>query len=668
MILIFIRYGFLTFLMVVVSGKFASAFNAAVTNAGYNYYCVCDLPILRPGNSKSSDSLLAINSVDYDFIKPRYKQPKPKENCGDTIRKSSDKNLEYINKNGLTTLKSKSDNNFVARNFFSLILKGNQPAKTQMGVSSALYFAPFSDRKIGNIRFLQLDVFGPTLQDTLGVASGWIERAGNKVHTKTTEKKLMGQLLFNSGDQVNPQLMADNEKFIRDLPYVEDVAITLSESKQDPCVVDVVIILKERFEYGVSGNVSTTSTDWEITDQNMFGLGHQFSALLNYNPAEVKEWGGGFKYQISELDRKFLRTGIGYINDFRKKGWNTFLEKRFIASKEDWAGGVSLERIFSDYYLTPYSYTRLDTSLSYFNTDIWYGQRLKNRNIYSDAGNFILAGRYLHQAFYHNQSNNYSNSLYRNHDLVIGAIGLSTRDLFKNNQVYSYGITEDIPYGRYVEVAAGLDILSNKSRPYFHFNYSKANILKGGAYVKWQVGAGGYMSNKRVEQGAILLSSNYFSNFVYLNHHPYRFFVNLELLSGINRFEEEYLVANRKFGVRDYFSLKTTGTNRLKINIETVRFWGWERYGFRFAHYFFADAASLSNEMGKILNDQFIAGIGAGIRIHNESLVFNVLEIRLSWIPIAPHNSTSYIFNIFGQPKARFDDFLGGKPQEIPYQ
>ena len=176
------------------------------------------------------------------------------------------------------------------------------------------------------------------------------------------------------------------------------------------------------------------------------------------------------------------------------------------------------------------------------------------------------------------------------------------------------------------------------------------------------------MSNKRVEQGAILLSSNYFSNFVYLNHHPYRFFVNLELLSGINRFEEEYLVANRKFGVRDYFSLKTTGTNRLKINIETVRFWGWERYGFRFAHYFFADAASLSNEMGKILNDQFIAGIGAGIRIHNESLVFNVLEIRLSWIPIAPHNSTSYIFNIFGQPKARFDDFLGGKPQEIPYQ
>ena len=110
------------------------------------------------------------------------------------------------------------------------------------------------------------------------------------------------------------------------------------------------------------------------------------------------------------------------------------------------------------------------------------------------------------------------------------------------------------------------------------------------------------------------------------------------------------------------------GTNRLKFNIETVRFWRWEKAGFRFANYFFADAVCLSDNIGKILNDTFIGGIGAGIRIHNESLVFNVLEIRLSWIPIAPHNSTPLILNIFGQPKARFDDFLGGKPQEIPYQ
>ena len=485
---------------------------------------------------------------------------------------------------------------------------------------------------------------------------------------KTLERKLRDQLLFNSGECLNPQLMAENEKFIRDLPYIQDVAITVKTPGQNEGTVDIVIIIKERFEYGISGNVNSTSTDWELSNQNMFGLGHQFSALFNYNPIEQNKWGGGFKYQISDLDRKFISTGVGYTDDYRKKGWNSFIEKRFIASKEDWAGGIAIERVLSDHFLTPYSYTRLDTSVSYLNSDIWYGKRLKNSVRYSSYGNIIITGRYFHQNYFHNQGNEFANSLFRNHDFAMGAIGISKRDLFKNNRVYGYGITEDIPYGRYAEMAAGVDMESNRSRPYFHFNYSKASILKGGAYFKWQVGLGGYFTDSRIEQGALLLKSNYFSNFIFINRHPYRFFINMELLSGINRFQEEYLMANRKFGVRDYFSLKTMGTNRLKINIETVRFWGWEKSGFRFAHYFFADAVCLSDNIRKIMNDRFIGGIGAGIRIHNESLVFNVLEIRLSWIPIAPHNSSPAIFNVFGQPKARFDDFLGGKPQEIPYQ
>jgi len=142
----------------------------------------------------------------------------------------------------------------------------------------------------------------------------------------------------------------------------------------------------------------------------------------------------------------------------------------------------------------------------------------------------------------------------------------------------------------------------------------------------------------------------------------------MELLSGINRFNEEYLLINRRFGIRDFYSLDTKGSNRLKINIESVRFWGWNYSGFRLANYFFADAAFLSNDLRKIFNDQFYGGIGLGIRVHNESLIFNVLELRLSWIPIAPKNFNPVIFNAFGQPKARFDDFLGGKPQEILYQ
>ena len=651
-----------------VSGQSAQAITRDTDNNRKPSYRDKDRLQPTTKDQDSKDSILALSITEPDYIKIRYNKLTAADNFKDTIRKSTDKNFDQLHKNGLSTLKNKSENNFLTRNLFSLIIRENQPPKEQMGVNSTLYFAPYTGRIIKKIRILQLDVFGPTLQDTLRKASGWIERSGNALHEKTMERKLMGQLLFSTGETVSPQLMAENEKFIRDLPYIQDVAIVLSNSAEEDGSVDVVVIIKERFEYGISGNLSSTSTDWEVTNQNMFGLGHQFSAMVDYNPTETTAWGGGFKYQISDLDRKFIRIGLGYTSDYRKRGWNTFLDKRFIASKEDWAGGVALERIYSDHFMTPYSYTRLDTAASYFNSDIWYGRRLKINEDFPSFGNVIIMSRFLHQYYFNNQSNKLANSMFRNHDFILGAIGISKRDLFKNNQVYGYGITEDIPYGRYTELAAGLDIESNRTRPYFHFNYSKANILKGGAYFKWQVGLGGYFTDSRLEQGAILLSSHYFSNFVYLNRHPYRFFINLELLRGLNRFQEEYLTVNRKYGVRDYFSLNTMGTNRLKFNVESVRFWGWEKSGFRFAHYFFADAAWLSNDMRNILNDKFIGGIGVGIRVHNESLVFNVLEIRLSWIPIAPHNSTPIIFNIFGQPKARFDDFLGGKPQEISYQ
>jgi hypothetical protein len=242
--------------------------------------------------------------------------------------------------------------------------------------------------------------------------------------------------------------------------------------------------------------------------------------------------------------------------------------------------------------------------------------------------------------------------------------------LFKNNRVYGYGITEDIPYGRYIEAAIGFDRDEEREhlRPYFHLRYSKASILAQGGYFKWQLSAGGYIGDSQIEQGIVLLNTNYFSKMVYFNNHPYRFFVNMELMSGINRFKEEYLVMNKRFGIRDFYSLDVQGTNRLKVNIESVRFWDLSYLGFRFANYFFADAAFISNSMKRIFKENFYTGIGLGIRIHNESLVFNVLEFRLSWFPILPKNGERYIYNVFGQPKSRFDDFLGGKPQEILYE
>jgi len=655
-------------MLTILPGQFVFASNAGAIHCSLDAVSDHFRTIPAPVHTELKDSSATENRNEPIFLTARFEGLKSTFFPDDTIHKSSDVNLELYNKNALSTLKSRGESNFITRNLFSIIIRDSQPAKEQMGVNSSLYFAPFAGKQIVKIRIQQLDVFGPSLTDTLRIAKGWLERTANVIHMKTVEKKLRNQLLFKLGEKVNPQLMAENEKIIRDLPYIQDVAILLTNRPMSPDEVEILVITKERFEYAASGNASQGSSEFEIVDKNMFGIGHQLSAKMVYNNQGIPNWGGDFNYEINDLGGRFIKTGFGYTDTYRETGWNAYLDKQFIASKSDWAGGISLKRVFADYYLTPYSYTRLDSAVSYLNTDIWYGRQLKHPNFLPDIGNISIAARYLHQDFYGNLKALSANSFLRDHDFIIGSVGISKRYLFKNNKVYGYGITEDIPYGRLAEFALGVDADENKTRPYFHLRYSKANILNGGSYFKWQVGVGGYLNNARLEQGAIQLNTNYFTNYFYINHHPYRFFINMELLSGINRFAEEYLVINRRFGIRDFYSLETKGTNRLKLNIESVRFWGANNTGFRFANYFFADAAFLSNDLSTLLRDHFYAGIGFGIRVHNESLVFNVLELRFSWIPIAPKNYNPFVFNAFGQPKARFDDFLGGKPQEILYQ
>ena len=625
--------------------------------------------LYHPITINIKDSSFTENIPEVNYLEARFKSFGITERK-DTIRKPIGKTVDPVKNSSLSSIKNRADNNFITRNLYSLIIREGQPVKEQMAVKSTKYFQAFSGKTIGKIRILQLDVFGPTLLDTLKQASTWIGRTGNRVHVKTTQHKLMRQLLFNPGEKLDPQLMADNEKVIRDLPYIQDVAILVSRSKTNPSEVDILLIIKERFEYGLSGTFGTNSSAMEMMNENVFGIGHQFMASLEYNKNESQDWGGTINYEISDLGAKFIKTGFGYTNTFGKRGWNVYIDKKFLASTMDWAGGISLERTFKDYYQTPYSYTKLATPASYLYLDTWYGQLIKSPNPASSLGNVILAGRYLHRNYYNSTSDNSGNSFFRDHDFILGTFGISKRDLFKNNRIYGYGITEDIPFGRYAEAAFGFDRdrVREHLRPYLHFLYSKASIINGSAYFKWRVGIGGYIGDSRIEQGVMLLNTNYFSKFVYFNNHPYRYFVNIELMSGFNRFQEEYLVMNKRFGIRDFYSLDIQGTNRLKINIESVRFWDKSYLGFRFANYFFADAAFLSNSLQRILKENFYAGIGLGIRIHNESLVFNVLEFRLSWFPILPKNGDRYIFNVFGQPKARFDDFLGGKPQEILYE
>ena len=574
----------------------------------------------------------------------------------------SAENIRYLN-----SLKEKANSNFFTRQLYSLLIRNEGNTKNLIGVNSTLYFELFAGKTISSIRFKQLDVFGPTLQDTTLKAKSWSAEAANNIHVKTVEKKLRKQLLFTEGQVVEPEVMADNEKILRDLPYIRDVAIILTPTPGMENRVDVLIIVKERFEYGFVLDPSLSETKVQLYDDNMFGLGHQFSTRIIKNQSEQPTWGGEITYLLSDLGGRFINGGIGLLNTSKKSGWNAFIEKKFLSSEIKDAGGLSIQRSTRDRYVTPYNLCRLDTAVSYLSADAWFGHTFTGKNKYSKLGNATLSARYFHQHYYSTFGlSNYG--LIRNHDFIMSTLGFSKRNLFKNNLVYGYGITEDIPYGRYFEVASGIDFSKYDNRFYTHLLFSKASIFKGGSYINNTIGIGGFMRNSGIEQGTFRINMNYFSKLIYINKSPYRNFISIDLLSGINRYQDEYISINRYYGLRDFTSIDVRGLSRLKVNIESVRFLTWNYHGFKFAQYFYGDCAFISNNLRNLFKENFYTGIGVGLRVHNESLVFRVFEMRLTWFPIVPNDHNLLKYSIFTQSKTRFDDFLGRKPEEIEFR
>ncbi len=558
-------------------------------------------------------------------------------------------------------------NNFT-KNLLGYFITSQHTTLIKSGVQSVSLFKQFSGKRISSIRFVRLHPFGTSIKDTTLNETRWIDKAGNRLHMNTARSKLRMQLLFKAGDTVDPLLMAENEKLMRDLSYLEDVRFTLEPVESNPEEVKVVIIVKDKFEYGVDLSISPDNSNIEVVNENMFGYGHRFNIGMAQKNEYLPEMGLYLSYHVNNILGRFINSTIGYSDTYLKKGWNISLERNFLTSKDVNAGGFSFDHVSKYNFIADDHPIKLDTTISYVSSDIWFSHAFSNKKRLSN--NTLISFRYYHQNFNSNDYKPFEESVFlRNHDFILSSVGFSRRNLYQNNLVYGYGVTEDIPYGYYHEITAGLDKSQFGVWPYWKLSFSRAYIGKEGGYYSGRLSVDGFLVDSAVKQGTILLNGNFFSKKFYAFGDPVREFVKIEFLGGINRFKEEYLTIDGRFGIRDFYARNLRGNRRLKINLETVRYLNWNVYGFKFANYYFSDFAFLSDKAESIFKQNFYAGVGVGFRIYNESLVFKIFDIRLTWFPVLPpEGMSSFGANLQGLTKSRFDDYLGRKTEFIRYQ
>src|SRR5690606_26126319 len=166
----------------------------------------------------------------------------------------------------------------------------------------------YRGKKIKDIHYRQLDLFGPTIDDTTRTPRLVFERIGNKLHTTTREKVIQNNLFLDEGDLLHPERTQDAERILRELPFIKDARILPIDSLSAGDSVTLQVLTQDVFAYSVGGEFhGVKGGALEVTYNNFLGLGHQVRNEISYNRAfPEKKVGYGAMYRIPNIRNSFI--------------------------------------------------------------------------------------------------------------------------------------------------------------------------------------------------------------------------------------------------------------------------------------------------------------------------------------------------------------------------
>lgn len=236
------------------------------------------------------------------------------------------------------------------------------------------YYSQLEGKIISEIKIIPLDVFGPTFQDTARKAKSKIELTANKIHTKSNLQTIEKLLLFKVGDVVDPEVIYENERIIRSLPYIKEISILLTLDTIYPAFVKVTIFTKDRFSFGATGNVNgVQSAAFEIFDNNIFGVGHEIGVVFAGHVNKQPYLGTETYYKIKNIRGKFMDISFAYLNTYKSEGFRFMLNKPFITPSVKWGYGATALRMFRANWIFPNDIIQTELPMDFWYHGAWAG-------------------------------------------------------------------------------------------------------------------------------------------------------------------------------------------------------------------------------------------------------------------------------------------------------
>ena len=521
--------------------------------------------------------------------------------------------------------------------------------------------------------------FNENIYDTNVVKNNLAIRVANFLHKNTKIQVVRNNLFFREGDRLQPLLVADNERYLRDLTFLQDARIIVFGSSKMKDSVDILVLTKDVFSIGGKASASSLNrVQLELREDNIHGSGSAFAIRGLYDKPRDPRFGYGAVFTRRNIKGTFLDWSTGFetfapaFNTGRKEELTIYtkVEKPFVSRYAQWTGALELS---FNRNANAYRDSLFKTFRSYSNhaIDLWAGYNLGyKRARKSDAENrfrhFVAARSFyikfdkVPEAFRSGFNTGYVD--------INGALlsySLYKQNFYRTNFIYGFGRNEDVPIGMSATLIGGWTNKEGRRRAYYGVDFEGNHFSKKGYFTSAKVRFGGYSYKNELEDIAILISGDHFTRLRKLNTQWYnRNFVGLSYTRLAKLQLNDTLTLKSGFGL-PYFRQDALGDMRTTIKVESVFFNMRKLLGFRFAPFAFTELCFLKPVKAAVSKTNGYPAIGGGIRTRNENLIFGTIEFKGYYFPRTIGDMKGYRFELSTNLRFKFNSTFIKRPDFV---
>lgn len=538
--------------------------------------------------------------------------------------------------------------------------------------NSEARFEAYAGKTIQKINIKVLPPYGASVYDTTytEVDLGWLRNAANKIHMKSSERTLQRQLTIKPGMVLIPFELVQNEILIRQLDYIDDVTIMVDEDPQNPQEVILTVICRDDFSWGaeVSSNFLNNARV-KLINKNFMKLGHIVEYQISYRGTKEQKWGNLLEYKVNSIFGTHFDVRGYYQNDYiSKQVWGE-INRQFLTSRVKWAGGLTISRIFRSDELPDINIEHQQIPFNYHSQDLWVGRSLLLRSRHRYTRNIYFTARFLNTVFNKRPFvSSDTNQFYYNRRNVFWAFTYRKLKYYKANLIYDFGRTEDVPTGLYSALTFGFEHNEFQNSGYIGYEarYSHFNSHTERFYAA-DIALGSYVNEGGFERGLFKLGLHHISNLQALGNWRFRFYNDVNYITGIRRYPSDYLHF-QDYDILGFDSDTLGGNQKLSTSLSATFFLPYIKKGFRMSLTGFVDVGVLAPENKSIFKSETYWGIGAAVTLRNDNIVFKNITLRLSFYPRVPSDVRGFQASMSGNLQNGFYDYQVDRPRVIPYE